>query len=425
MSTHPGMTMAEKILARASGRERVRPGDLVIARVDRLLMTGWRFATFAQQAGGRVWDPERVVVVFDHVAPPPTVSAANAFAEARKLVKELGLRYVYEVGRGICHQVFLEEGFARPGELVVGADSHTCTAGALGAAACGINVETPYVLAYGETWFRVPESLRILLEGELPPGVSSKDVVLYIAGTYGEDVALYKSLEWDGPALREMSLESRIVLSNMGVELGAKFALQPPDEVVLEYVRARVPEGERETLEPIGPDPDAHYERVIEMDVSRLEPMVACPHDVGNVQPVSALETENVKIDQAFLGSCTNARLEDLEVAARILRGRRIHPDTRLLVTPASQSVYEEALKQGILQVLAEAGAVITHADCGACPGFHLGLLGDGEVCIASQNRNYRGRMGSPKAQIYLASAATVAASALEGYIADPRKYLL
>ncbi len=424
MSVGTGMTMAEKVLARASGRERVRPGDLVIARVDRLLMTGWRFAAFAKQAGGRVWDPERVVVVFDHVAPPPTVSAANAFAEARKLIQELGLRHVYEVGRGICHQVFLEEGFARPGELVVGADSHTGTAGALGAAACGINVETPYVLAYGETWFRVPESIKIVLEGELPPGVYSKDVVLYVAGTYGEDVALYKSLEWDGPALRKMSLESRIVLSNMGVELGAKFALQPPDEVVLEYVRARVPEGDQKSLEPVRPDPDAHYERVLEVDVSKLEPLVACPHSVGNVKPAGALEAEGVRVDQAFLGSCTNARLEDLEIAARILKGRQVHPGTRLLVTPASQRVYEEALKRGILGALAEAGAVITHSDCGACPGFHLGLLGDGEVCIASQNRNYRGRMGSPKAQIYLASAATVAASALEGRIADPRKYL-
>jgi 3-isopropylmalate/(R)-2-methylmalate dehydratase large subunit len=412
-----GCTVAEKILAQASGRDRVRPGEFVVAQVDRLLIPGRRFAEFARTAG-RVWDPERVVVVFDHVAPPPTVAAANYFAAARRTARELGIRHWYEIGQGICHQVFLEEGFARPGELVVGSDSHTCTAGALGAAARGINVETPYVLAYGETWFRVPESIRFVLTGKLSPGVGSKDVVLFIAGKYGEDVGLYKSIEYAGPALEAMSLESRIVFANMGIELGAKFAILPADEVVLDYVRARTDE----PFEPVHTDPDAHYESVYEIDLSGLEPLVACPHDVGNVKPVGAVA--GTKIDQAFIGSCTNARYEDLEAAARILRGREVHPETRLIVTPASKRVYDQALRAGIIEVLSAAGAVITSSDCGACPGFHMGLLGDGEVCIASQNRNYQGRMGSATAQIYLASAATVAASAVAGRIADPRAYL-
>lgn len=389
----------------------------MVARVDRLLITGRRFANFAQTAG-RVWDPERVVVVFDHVAPPPTVAAADDFVHARRMAKKLGIRHWYEIGRGICHQVFLEEGFARPGELVVGSDSHTCTAGAFNVAARGINVETPYVLAYGETWFRVPESIVFTLTGEFQPGVYSKDVMLHIAGTYGGDVGSHRSIEFMGPALQRMSLESRIVLANMGIELGAKFAILPADQVVIDYLQART----EEPFAPVSPDPDAHYAEIHELDVSKLEPQVACPHDVSNVKPVN--EVKEVKIDQAFIGSCTNARYEDLEVAARILNGHQIHLDTRLIVTPASKQVYDQALKTGVIEILSEAGAVITSSDCGACPGFHMGVLGDGEVCIASQNRNYKGRMGNPTAQIYLASAATVAASAVEGRIADPREYL-
>jgi len=411
------MTMAEKILARASARKSVSPGDIVVAGVDRLLITGRRFGEFAQLAG-RVWDPGRVVVVFDHIAPPPTVAAANFFAAARRMAKKFGVRHWYEIGSGICHQVFLEGGFARPGELVLGADSHTCTAGAFNAAARGINVEVPYVLANGETWFRVPASIKVVLAGTLRPGVFSKDVVLQLAKTYGTNVALNCSLEFGGPALEAMSLDSRIIFSNMGIELGAKFAIQPADERVVEYVAART----EEPFSPVSADRGARYERVIEVDVSEVTPLVACPHEVGRVQ---ALETiEPLKVDQAFIGSCTNGHYEDFEIAARILKGRHVHPDTRLIVTPASKQIYDRALRAGIITVLSEAGAIITSSDCGPCPGFHMGLLADGEVCISAQNRNFKGRMGSASAQIYLGSAASVAAAAVAGKLTDPRKYL-
>ena len=412
-----GMTIAEKILARCSGQSRVIPGDIVVAKVDRLLITGRRFAEFAELAG-QVWEPERVVVVFDHVAPPPTVAAANYFANARKMAKQFGIEHWYEIGKGVCHQVFLEEGFARPGELLVGSDSHTCTAGAFNVAARGINAETPYVLAHGETWFRVPESIKFVLKGQCQAGVYAKDVVLHIARTYGDTVGLNRSIEFTGPGLAAMSLDERIIFSNMGIELGAKFAIQPADATMMAYVSART----TNPLRPVDPDEGAVYVDVYELDMSTIPPLFSCPHEVGHVKSVE--EITPVKVDQAFIGSCANGRYGDLEQAAQILKGRKTHPNTRLLVTPASKKIFDRALASGIIKILSDAGAIITSPDCGPCPGFHMGLLADGEVCVASQNRNYKGRMGSSSARIYLGSAASVAAAAIEGRLADPRKYL-
>jgi 3-isopropylmalate/(R)-2-methylmalate dehydratase large subunit len=319
---------------------------------------------------------------------------------------------------GICHQLFVEKGYALPGQLSVGTDSHTTTYGALNMASRGIDQDLLYVLIKGELWFRVPETIRFEVTGKMLDGVMSKDLILFIAGKYGTDVALYKSAEFVGPTIGEMSIDSRLTISNMGVEIGAKFLLFEADGKTEEYLKNRA----QDVFKPVTSDLDAVFQNVYKINIDGLEPQVACPHDVGNVKPVR--EVEGLPIDQAFLGSCTNARIEDLQIAARILKGRKIHPRTRMIVTPASQAIYKEALEKGLINIFIDAEAVVTNSTCGACDGLHLGVLGAGERCIASQNRNFKGRMGSPDSEVYLASPATVAASAVAGAIADPRDYL-
>jgi 3-isopropylmalate/(R)-2-methylmalate dehydratase large subunit len=414
------MTMAEKVLARASGREIASPGEYVTASVDRI-MAHEAFGVCARTLLGlgvtRLFDPDRVVVVLDHFFPAPTPAAAGIHRAIRQLVERLGIRH-FLGHAGICHQVLSEEGYILPGALVLGTDSHSTTYGALGAGGAGIGLtEMSYVLATGEIWMQVPPTIRFVLVGEPGAALMSKDIALHIAGAFGTEVAQYRAIEFAGPVASQMSIASRMTMSNMGVELGAKFAFFAADERTLTYL------GERssERLAPFGPDPDARYETVHEVDAANLEPQVACPHSPGNVKPVSQLE--NLRVDQAFIGSCTNGRLEDLAAAAAILKGRRVNPGTRLLVTPASQQVAKEATAAGYTDVLLEAGAYITPAACGACPGGHMGVLGAGEVCVSSTNRNFRGRMGSPEAEVYLASPATVAAAAIAGRIADPREF--
>lgn len=413
------MTMAEKVLARASGRDAVSPGEYVTAAVDRM-MAHEAFAAccgILQSTGvSKFHDPDRVVVVIDHWFPAPNVQYARVHAVCRHYAKKFGVRN-YLGPAGICHQVMAEQGLIRPGDLVLGTDSHSTTYGALGAAGAGIGLtEMAWVLATGSLWMRVPPTIRFRLTGRPGVALMSKDIILHIAGRFTTEVAQYASVEFTGPVAEAMTVPSRMTMSNMGVEIGAKFAFFPADAKTAEYLRGRL-DGEPPTF---GPDPDAHYAAGYEVDVSRLEPQVACPDDPGNVHPVSAVA--GTKVDQFFLGSCTNARLEDLEVAARILRGYRVHPSSRLIVTPASRQVYLDALKAGYLEALAEAGAVITPAACGACPGSHMGILAPGEVCLSTTNRNFKGRMGSPDAQVYLASPATVAASAIAGQITDPRE---
>jgi len=418
-----GMTMAEKILARASGRTKVAPGEIVMGKIDRLMIIGeiWPeiLSLLTKLGADRLWNPDRVVVVHEHMAPPANVSIADAFVKSRQAVEKFGIKNFYEMGRsGICHQLFVEKGFALPGQLVVGTDSHTTTYGALNVASRGINQDLPYVLVRGDLWFRVPETIRFEVSGKLPDAVMSKDIFLFIAGKYGTDVALYKSVEFVGPTVAEMSIASRLTISNMGIEIGAKFLIFEVDEKTQAYLKDKT----QEPYEPVKSDPDAVFESTYKIKVDQLEPQVACPHDVGNVKPVR--EVKGISIDQAFLGSCTNARYEDLEIAAKILKGKKIHPKIRLIVTPASQSIYKQALQKGLIEVFIDAEAVVTNPTCGACGGLHLGILGAGERCISSQNRNFKARMGSPESEVYLASPATVAASAIAGAIADPRDYL-
>ena len=415
------MTLAEKILARASGRERVSPDQIVVARVD-LAMSHENAdlvrKSFLEIGLARVWDPSKIVIVFDHRIPAESEKTATTHKAVREFVAAQGIEHFYDVGRGgICHQVLPENGHVRPGMVLVGTDSHTTTHGAFGAFATGIGAtEMAGVWAEGALWFKVPSTLRIEVHGEFRPWISAKDLILYIIGKLGADGADYRAVEFDGPAIRRMTVASRMVLANLAMEMGAKVAFTPVDEILLDYLRPRVPE----KLEMIAADADAVYERVIQVDAGQdiLEPQIACPHAVDHVQPLSALG--EVPVEQAVLGSCTNGRLEDLEVAAHIVAGRAVHPRTRLVVIPASQQIYREAMRLGYLETLVAAGAIINPPGCGPCVGVHQGILAAGETCVSSTNRNFLGRMGSKDSLVYLASPAVVAASAIAGKLAHP-----
>lgn len=414
-----GHTLAEAILSRAAGRP-VRAGEFATCRVDLCLVhdifAGTLFDTLERLGMRRLWDPDRVAVVLDHFSPPPSAAVASLHRRIREGARRFAVRHFFDTGQGICHQLLVETRLVRPGMLVVGTDSHSTTYGAVAAAGTGIGTsEMAYAVATGTLWFQVPPTIRCELTGGLRPGVSWKDLILHLLGSYGSEFAQYRALEFAGEAVARVDLAGRMSVANMAVEAGAKFCFFPADGVTRQFY------GEDGADWP-QPDPDAAYERTVAVDLSSLEPLVALPHRVDHVRP--AREVRGVPVDQAFLGSCTNGRVEDLEEAARYLRGRKVHPRTRLLVGPASRAVYEEASRRGILADLVAAGAVVLPPGCGPCFGGHLGLLGDGERCIGTHNRNFQGRMGSPQAEIYLASPATVAASAVCGHIADPREVL-
>lgn len=411
--------MAEKILGRASG-VRAEAGDYVEAEVDAALMPDvtalLAFKAMEEMGYEEVWNPDRVVVVLDHSSPPSTIRAATIHKELRRIAKEQGL-HLYEVGEGVCHQVFAEEGYARPGMLIVGADSHTCTHGALGAFATGVgSTDMGAVLATGRIWLRVPQTIRVIVEGKLPPLISPKDVILHIIGLIGAEGANYKAIEFVGEAVKSMAVSGRMTLCNMAVEMGAKTGIIEVDERTMAYLKRRG----SGPIEPARSDQDAEYLETLEIDVSGLEPQVACPDSVDNVKPIE--EAEGIPLDQVFIGSCTNGRLSDLEVAARLLNGRRIHRDVRLLVAPASRRIYLKAFRSGILNTLLEAGATILSPGCGPCFGGHIGLLAPGEISLSTTNRNFRGRQGSPEARVYLCSPQTAAASAVKGEITNPRR---
>ncbi len=416
-----GSTLAEKIMARAAGRDTVTAGEFIVADID-LAMVHDIFAAsvfdmLAEVGGGKVFDPDKAVVVIDHLVPAPSAEAAAVHHRIRDHVARLGIDAFYDSGEGISHQLLPEKGHIRPGMMVVGTDSHTTTHGALAAASTGIGTsEMAYVMATGRLWFRVPETIRYELRGSLTRGVSWKDVILALAGRFGSDGAQYRSMEFGGPAVAAAGMSSRLTVSNMGLEMGAKFALFPSDAVTAAYLADRG----IEDVAPLEPDGDASYEAEHEMDLSALAPQVALPHEVDNVEAVDDLT--DITIQQAFLGSCTNGRIEDLRAAAAILDGRKIAAGVRLLVAPASRGVLSQAIDEGIVATLVEAGASVLPSGCGPCFGGHGGLLAPGERCIGTHNRNFIGRMGSPQAEIYLASPETVAASALAGRIADPRE---
>ena len=416
-----GMTLAEKILARASGCERVSPDQIVIAHVD-LAMSHENAdlvrKSFLEIGVGRVWDPSKIVIVFDHRVPAESEKTATTHQAVREFVAAQGIEHFYDVGRGgICHQVLPEQGHVRPGMLIVGTDSHTTTHGAFGAFATGIGAtEMAGVWTEGTLWFKVPSTLRIEVEGEFRPWICAKDLILHLIGRLGAAGADYRAVEFNGPAIRRMSVASRMVLTNLAMEMGAKAAFTPVDEVLLDYLRPRVPE----SLAAIAPDADASYECIIRLDAGEdlWEPQIACPNAVDRVKPLSAVG--EVPVHQAVLGSCTNGRVEDLEVAARVVAGRSVHRRTRLIVIPASQQVYRDAMRLGYMETLVAAGAIINPPGCGPCVGVHQGILAAGETCISSTNRNFLGRMGSKDSFVYLASPAVVAASAIAGKLAHP-----
>lgn len=419
-----GMTMSEKILAKASGRQDVKAGDIVWVKVDIALMHDllgpWLVDGPFKRLGGKLFDKEKVVVVSDHCTPPATVQQADILKFTRDWARKQGLSYYYEF-EGPCHQVIVEHGHVLPGRLILGTDSHTCMAGGLGAFATGIgSTEMVGVLLTGETWLKVPQTIKVVWDGKIPHGVFSKDLVLKTIKDLGHAGATYQALEFSGSAIKDLSIDERLVLSNMAVEAGAKTGLIEPDEKVFDYLHSK---GVTEEIEMFSSDEDASFFRIMNYNASELEPQVACPHEVDNVHPIRKVEGKAV--DQVYLGSCTNGRLSDLRIAAQILKGRKVSKNIRCLVVPASQHIWMQANREGILDVLTEAGCIVNMPSCGACGGFTSGVIGADEVVMSSSNRNFRGRMGSPKGEIYLGSPATVAATAIEGKIADPRKYLL
>ncbi|MCD4785623.1 MAG: 3-isopropylmalate dehydratase large subunit [Candidatus Eremiobacteraeota bacterium] len=416
-----GKTFVEKILGKKAGKE-VVPGEIVMVEPDRLMSHDNSAAIskkFKSIGIKNVAYPDRIVIILDHCVPAASEKYATNHKVIREFVKEQGIRNFFDIHNGICHQVFIEKGFALPGNLILGSDSHTTSYGAVGAFSAGIGrTEMAALYATGELWLKVPQSYKIVVTGKFPAGVSAKDLILHIIGTIGSDGALYKSVEFTGETISDMSVSDRIILSNMSAEMGAKNGYFAPDDKTREFLKGKTDEG----YEEIYPDEDAEYERILKFDVTNLSPRVAKPHTVDNVSHIE--EVKGIKINQALLGTCTNGRLNDLEAAAKILKGKKIHPDTRMLVFPASQEIMLEAMKNGTLQILAEAGAVLMNPGCGPCLGAHEGTLAPGEVCITTANRNFKGRMGCKEAFVYLASPETVAASAIKGEIADPREVI-
>jgi 3-isopropylmalate/(R)-2-methylmalate dehydratase large subunit len=420
-----GLTITEKIFSRAAGRP-VRAGDFVMASIDRamthditgpLAVEGF-YEIMRDEKEKKVWDPEKIIILFDHQVPADSLNAAMNHILLRRFAKEQGIRHFYDLHEGICHQVMPEKGHVLPGQLIVGSDSHTCAYGALGAFSTGIgSTDMAAVFALGKLWFRVPESMRFEVSGRLGDRVYSKDVILRLIGDVGADGARYRACEYAGEAIRRLDVSQRMTISNMAIEMGGKAGIIEPDGETEDYVRERIP-GYR-LDEGLRSDEDAEYAEVREYDVTDMPPQVACPHNVDNVVDVGKVEGK--RIDQVFLGSCTNGRFEDLKIAAEVMDGRPVARGVRMIVIPASHSEYMKALRAGLIEEFASAGALVESPCCGPCMGGSFGLLGPGEVGLSTSNRNFRGRQGSPDAFVYLCSPATAAASAVKGCIADPR----
>jgi 3-isopropylmalate/(R)-2-methylmalate dehydratase large subunit len=413
-------TISEKILEKSSDSTFAKAGDFVKARVDIALnhdvTSVIAFEAMKQMGSSKVWDPDKVVIVLDHVAPPSSINSARVHKIIREFANEQGIENFYDVESGVCHQVLPEMGFVQPGKVVIGADSHTCTHGAFGAFATGVgSTDMGAVLARGKIWLKVPETLNIDIRGRTRKHVYAKDLILRTAKEIGVSGATYMALEFTGNAVKRLSIAGRMTLCNMAIEMGGKAGIVEPDEKTFKWLGNRT----NNEFTPIYSDEEADYRDIIEIDVADMEPQVACPHNVDNVKPVSEI---SVKINQAFIGSCTNGRLEDLRQAQKIIKGRKIHKGVRLLVVPASRTVYKEALEAGIISDFIDAGAVVGNPSCAACFGGHIGLLGPGEVGISTSNRNFKGRQGSPEAEVYLSNAAVAAASALTGKITHPKE---
>jgi 3-isopropylmalate/(R)-2-methylmalate dehydratase large subunit len=416
-----GKTLAEKILSLKAGAD-AKSGGIVIANVDLVFLQDTTgplvIKQFKESGFAAIAEPEKAAIFLDHAAPSPAQQISNDHVLLRHFARETNC-HIYEVGNGICHQLVAEH-FAKPGNIIVGADSHTVTAGALCAFATGMgSTDIAIAMALGKTWFRVPETFLINLSGSFPKGVYAKDLILSLIGQLGADGATYKALEFGGESLARLTMSKRLTIANMVVEAGAKVGLFPSDEVTQSFLSAQ---GRGDGYKPLYPDADASYERIMSLNLASLEPMVSFPHTVDNVRPIS--EAKGIKVQQVFIGTCTNGRLEDLALAANILKGKKRYFDTRLLVAPVSQQVLLQAIEKGYIHSLVESGAVILPPGCAACLGLHQGVLANGEACLSTANRNFKGRMGNPEAMIYLASPATAAASAIKGEITDPREVM-
>lgn len=416
-----GKTIAEKIFSNHSSED-TKAGDIVVADVDFVMgqdgTSPLAIKAFEEMELSGVFDPQKIAFVIDHSAPSPLEGVSGL----HKMMREFGKKHafkVYDIGCGVCHQLMPEQGHVVPGDLVIGADSHTCTYGAINAFSTGVgSTDLAAAMGSGKLWFKVPETIEFVLNGVLSPGVFSKDLILFLMGEMTADGATYMATEYKGQAIEALSVDARFTISNMAIEMGAKAGLMVFDEKVERWIRKH----SDEEFKPVFPDEDANYIETRTYNVSDLEPQIAKPHSVDNVCVLD--EVENTPIQEAYIGTCTNGRFEDLQIAALILKGKRVHEDVRFIVAPASRDIYLEAMKRGVLEVLIEAGAAVVTAGCGPCVGTHNGVPSDGENVISTANRNFKGRMGNSNASIYLASPAAVAASALEGKIADPRKYL-
>ncbi len=411
-------TMSEKILARASGKENVEAGDIIIANIDVAMthdLTGpLSVESFEKIGDEKVWDPSKIVIPFDHQVPADSIDSANNHIIMREFVKKQGIKHFYDVNAGVCHQILPEKGHVVPGEVIVGADSHICTHGALGAFATGIgSTDMAMVFAEGNLWFKVPETNRFNVVGQLIDNVYAKDVILHIIGEMGADGSTYKACEFAGETISNMSVSDRMVLCNMAIEMGGKTGLVEPDRKTIDYVEKR----SDKPYKVFKTDLDSNSLNIIDIDVSDLEPQIACPHNVDNVKPIGEVDVE---LDQVFIGSCTNGRLSDLRDAAKILKGNKVANGTRMLVIPASTEIYSQALDEGLIKIFVEAGALVSAPCCGPCLGGHTGIIGSGEVSLSTSNRNFKGRQGSPEGEVYLSSAAVAAASAIEGRIVAP-----
>lgn len=418
------MTIAEKILARHAGKEHVRPNDLINARVDLVLgndvTAPVAIKEFERIGVETVFDRDRIALVPDHFTPNKDIQSATQAKIMREFARKHNITYYFEVGRmGIEHALLPEEGLVLPGEVIIGADSHTCTYGALGAFATGVgSTDMAAAMALGETWFKVPATIKVEFKGRLRPWVSGKDLILYLIGKIGVDGALYRSLEFTGEIIADLSMDSRLSMCNMAIEAGAKCGIIAPDEVTFEYVKKRA----KREYEPVYADEDAEYEKVYTFNGSDIEPQVAFPHLPENTRGIS--EVGDIKIDQVVIGSCTNGRLEDLRTAASILKGKKVHRDVRLIIIPGTQEITRQALREGLLDIFLEADAVVSTPTCGPCLGGHMGILAEGERALSTTNRNFVGRMGHPRSEVYLSNPAVAAASAVAGKISSPEEVL-
>jgi 3-isopropylmalate/(R)-2-methylmalate dehydratase large subunit len=416
------MTISQKILAQHAGKAFVRPGEFIKAKVDCCLgndiTAPLAINEFERIGAGKVFDRERVYLIPDHSTPNKDIKSAQLAMQLRKFAKAQGLKYYFEVGQvGIEHALIPEQGLIMPGELIIGADSHTCTYGAVGAFATGVgSTDLAAAMITGEIWFKVPDTLKFIFKGELKPWVSGKDLILYTIGKIGVDGARYMSMEFTGPVIDILTMDDRLTMCNMAIEAGAKNGIISPDQRTMEYCQERAVR----KFEPVYGDNDAPYKEIYEWSVEAIAPQVAFPHLPSNTKAIHEVGT--IHIDQSVIGSCTNGRMEDLRIAAKVLQGKRVHPDVRLLIFPATQRIYKQALQEGLLEVFIDAGAVISPPTCGPCLGGHMGVLAEGERAIATTNRNFVGRMGHPKSEVYLANPAVAAASAILGRICGPEE---